>query len=124
MSCLVLPTAADVQAVVSTGSLTEAQIDEVISDAALIAETCIESLDGNRQRSILKWLAAHLISTIKSQGGGALTSDRIGDAARSYSTASLGTELRSTSYGQQALLLDPNGCLARLGKARAVFEGL
>lgn len=115
------PTADDVRAIITT-SLTDPQITAIIADATLIAENCIASFDGTRQAAILKYLAAHLISGIKNQGGGALTSESLGDASRSYATGSFGKQLESTGYGQAALQLDPNGCLARLGKARASIE--
>lgn len=103
------PTATDVRAIIST-SLTDDQLDSLISDAALIAGDCILSLDEARQTAIIKWLAAHLIvSTAGSRG--ALTSKKMGDASESYAAPQLGSGLRSTVYGQRALDLDPNGCL-------------
>lgn len=118
---IAVPTADDVRVVVKT-ALTDIQIDSVIQDAKLLARRCIESLDSETQTAILKWLTAHLISAIKSKGGGTLTSDALGDASQSYSTVNLGKQLGSSAYGQNALLLDPNGCLARIGKARASIE--
>lgn len=115
------PTAEDVRLVISTG-LTDAQIEAIVNDASLLAKRCIQSLDSDVQTAILRWLAAHLIASIKAKGGGVLASDSLGDASQSYFTGNFGKQLASTSYGQNALLLDPNGCLARIGKARASIE--
>lgn len=116
------PDVAAVRAVITT-SLEDDAIEVLIDDAALIAERCLTPLEAERQERILVYLVAHLISTtIASKGRGRIVSDRLGDAARSYATTGFGKQLDSTSYGQTALLLDPNGCLARLGRARASIE--
>lgn len=124
---LTLPTADDVRVVIST-TLTDDEIDALIAELALEGSpiyACLDAItNGDLQAAILKWLVAHFISTTKNLGGGAVTADKLGDASRSFSTAQLGTELRSSTYGQNALLLDPNGCLARIGRAKARFEGL
>lgn len=118
------PTVAAVRVVITT-SLDDAAVQSLIDDAAALIDgqcSCIASLPSATQQSIVKWVAAYLISTVKQQGGGTLTSDRLGDAARTYSTTGFGKQLASSAYGQNALLLDPTGCLARLGKARATIE--
>lgn len=115
------PETDDVRAVIQT-TLTDDEIETIIDDAILIADTCISALPAARQKAILKWLTAHLVSSIKNFGGGGVTSDKLGDASRTFSSGHFGKQLASTSYGQQALLMDPNGCLARIGKAKASIE--
>lgn len=115
------PTASDVRVVITT-KLTDDQINVIISDASLLARRCLLPLDSETQTAMLRWLAAHMIAVVKNQGGGGVTSRSLGDASKSFSTAGFGDRLGSTSYGQNALMLDPNGCLARLGRARASIE--
>jgi hypothetical protein len=115
------PTAADVRAIIAT-ALTDQQIGALIDDAALLAEKCIEALSAERQKAILKWLTAHLIAS--TGPGGVKTSSKLGDAQDSFARASLGTGLAGTTYGQQVLALDPNGCLVNVGKVKAFMETL
>jgi len=115
------PSAEDVRAIIAT-TMTDPQVSAVIDDAALLAEDCISSLSSARQASIVKWLTAHMIAS--TGGSASRTSKKLGDAAETYAVAQLGEGLRGTTYGQQALALDPNGCLANLGKRGVVFETL
>lgn len=113
------PDAADVIAIVG-GGFTETQVEALIADAVLIAEECVSSYSDDKQKAIIKWLTAHLIvSTTKS---GVVTSERLGDASVSYARASMGDALKGTTYGQQVLLLDTNGCLAKKGRAKSTIE--
>lgn len=123
MGCVATPTVDEVRATITT-SLTDAQIQLFIDDAVLVASQCASFLgfDASRQQAIVRWLTAHLLSTVMNKGGGNLTAESLGDASKSYGTSALGKELRSTMYGNAALQLDPSGCLARLGKARATFQ--
>lgn len=115
------PGVEEVRAVIAT-DLDDPAILALIDDAALIAARCLAPLEPERQKRILVYLVAHLIaSTISTQGRGRIVSDRLGDAARSYAQ-NFGQQLDGTAYGQTALLLDPNGCLARLGRSRASIE--
>lgn len=114
-----LPTAIQVKAIVET-SLDDSVVDSVILDASLLAEQCLQGLSNDRKTAIIKWLAAHLIASTDSSA--TLASSKLGDASDTYVRATTGEGLKGTTYGQQALSLDPNGCLARLGKARATFE--
>lgn len=120
-----LPSAEDVRVVIST-SLTDDQIDDLVAELAIEGSAvyeCLNALSSDAlQKAILRWLAAHFINTIKTAGGGAIVSDKLGDASRSYHAGGLGKELRSSAYGQRALELDPNGCLARIGKPKASIE--
>jgi hypothetical protein len=122
---IALPTADDVRAIIETDK-TDPQIEAIIADAALIAKACIADLDADVQKAIVKWLTAHLIASSASgiEGGAQITSMKLGDASESYARASMGAGLAGTSYGQQALALDPNGCLAQIGMRRAYFKVL
>ena len=105
-----LPTESEVIAITGT-DFSEAVVDAIIADAALIAEGCISSYSDERQTAIIKWLACHLIASTNGASGtgsGSVTSSKLGDA--------------SESYGQQALLLDTNGCLARKGRPPATVQ--
>lgn len=96
-------------------------VESVIDDAALMADNaCMQGYPEERQRAIVKWLSAHLLTS--TAGGGMLSSEKLGDAQDSYARATLSDGLKGTTYGQQALLLDPNGCLLKLGKSRASIE--
>ncbi|MCE8471503.1 DUF4054 domain-containing protein, partial [Rhodovulum sulfidophilum] len=101
-------------------------VASIIEDAALMAGVCIAPYEPARQAAIVKWLAAHLIASTNGAAGtgaGSLTSMSLGDASETYAKAALtGEGLRATHFGQQALLLDTLGGLARLGRPRASAE--
>lgn len=118
-----LPSASDVIALTGS-SLAEAVVTALIADAALIAEDCVGGYTPERQTAIIKWLAAHLVASTSAGGESVLTSDKLGDASQTYARATTGDSLSGTMYGQQALALDANGCLARKGRARASIETL
>ena len=112
-----LPSAADVIALTGSG-MSEAFVDAIIQDAALIASACLEGVDGDRQEAALKWLAAHLISSA-GETSGSLTSDRLGDAAQTYAKTVTGAGLMGSAYGQQAIALLP--CLSGIGMRTGKF---
>lgn len=122
-----LPTASEVIALTAT-DFSEAVVSAIIDDAALIAEGCIETYSEARQTAIIKWLACHLITSTNGASGtgsGSIISDKLGDAATTYAKSALtGEGLKSSHYGQQALLLDTNGCLARKGRPPASVEAI
>lgn len=118
---LSLPSAGEVRTVLST-SLTDQQIESLIADAALVVGQCaaIAGYDADRQSAIIKYWTADLVSTINNSGAGMITSDKLGDAARSYAA---GTDKTATSwFRQRAYDLDGSGCLRRIGKATATLE--
>ena len=119
-----MPTLPTVKSVIEiTGTdIGGAVVSAIIDDAASLVSDCIVTYDAARQASIIKWVAAHLISSTAAGGEKVLTSWKLGDAAETYGRASLGDGLRGTVYGQQALLLDTNGCLTGLGKGRASVQ--
>lgn len=117
-----LPTPAEVRQIIATG-LSDADIAAIIEDAALIVGPCVASLDEDRAKAIIKYVAADLIAaTIASSGGGARTAKALGDASESYASGGPGVEFGKSTYWTRALMLDPNGCIEKLGRRRAVFE--
>lgn len=119
------PTVAQVRAIITT-SLTDDAVTAIIEDAALMVEHCISSLAEARQTAIIKWTTAHLISSMSGSTGGkkTLSSFKIGDAQENYVQATLGEAMKGTTYGQQAIALDPNGCIANIGKRKVSFKVL
>lgn len=122
------PNVEQVRAIISTG-LTDDQVQLYINDAALAVEGCISSLDDERQVAIVKWWTAHMIASAgQARGGGggagAVSSRKLGDASTTWVRGSLGTGAASTYYGQQAISLDPSGCLAKIGMERALAVSL
>ena len=123
MSDLSLPSVAEVRSVIATG-LTDEQIEALIVDACLVVDQCsaVAGYDADVQAAIIKYWTADIISTISNQGAGVVTSDRLGDAARSFSA---GNDKTATSfYRQRAYDFDPSGCLRRIGKPQASFQSL
>lgn len=125
---LELPTPADVKAIIST-ELTDDQIQGFINDAALLVKRCVSPLTPELQKTIIKYVAAHLIQSAGlSTGEGfanvAVTAMKLGDASESYSRATAGTNLAGTWYGQQAIQFDPNGCLLKLGERTVLMQVL
>ena len=112
-----IPTAFDVIALTGT-DLPDHFVSAVIQDAALIASDCLKGVDGQRQEAALKWLAAHLLSSVGGTSEG-LTSDKLGDAAQTYSRTVTGAGLMGTAYGQQAIAILP--CLSGLGMRTGKF---
>lgn len=114
-------TPADIRTIIET-SLSDIQINALIAQARIIGGDCLAKYDDERADAIVTWMTAHLIASTSLTGSGVVTSDKLGDAQRSYARATLGDGLKGTTYGQQAMLLDTCGCLARLGRARASVE--
>ena len=82
-------------------------VTEILGDSDLATTTLKE---------IERWLSAHFASAWDQR----LISERIGDSAVAYQfTKEKG--IKSTDYGQRAILLDTTGQLARLGGRKAPF---
>lgn len=121
---LTTPTATEVKAIIAT-TLSDAAVDAFIADALLLVEDCpaVELVSTNKQKAIIKYLAAHLI-VCSNPKLATVTQQSLGDASESYAAAPVGNDLRSTQYGSQALLLETSGCLEGLGKRKAFVEVL
>ena len=117
---MILPTIADVRLILSTAA-SDAAITAMIADAALLVENCIGGMVDARATAIIKWVAAHLLSS-RVGAEVSLSSSKLGDATDSYAAPELGKGLAGTTYGQQALALDPSGCLAGIGIAPVGFR--
>lgn len=119
----------DVRYIITT-SLDESALQSYIDDAALMASPCIFNYTPDRQRAIIKWLTAHLLSSSPNNGSGSggqtLASQRLGDASETYvNPAPSSLEgLASTSYGRMAMSFDTNGCLMAVGQKPAIFQVL
>lgn len=121
---IALPSVDEVRAIVPAPNLTDAQVQSYIDDASLIAEPCLTQLSDTRQKAIVKWLSAHLLTIAAESSGaasGVIRSESLGQASVSYDTVKFTDMLKGTAYGQQAMLLDPCGCLANLGKRGTKF---
>lgn len=121
MAHLTKPTPSEVRTIITT-SLDDASIQVFIDDAELIGHGCpvLDTYPTSHQKAIVRWLTAHLIASVAKGGvAGQITSKSLGDASESYAAGQLGSDLASTSYGKQAIALDPSGCLERVGKMRA-----
>jgi hypothetical protein len=118
------PTAAQVKTVIQT-SLSDTDIDAFMDDAVLIVEQCASIALGSEalQRSVVKWVTAHLINFAESNGG-AISMKVLGSATEAYANSPLGEFLKGSTYGMQALMMDKTGCLAKLGQTRSFFEVL
>jgi hypothetical protein len=78
---------------------------------ALVDQLDDACLDEPMKKEIERWLAAHFVTI----SDGVVQRDKIGDAEVWYNVANLGQGLKHTRFGQQAILLDCSGLLARMG---------
>lgn len=111
------PAAADIIAMTGT-RLSETLVETLIAQAALIAAPCLVGASDDLETATLMWLTAHLVASTSTNG--TVTSRKLGDASKSYSTAQVGNGIMGTVYGQQAIALLP--CLATAGRSTAVLE--
>lgn len=119
------PSVADVRLIIDT-PVSDAAITAAISDAALIVGRCSAVADATAatQQAIIKYVVAHLLSA-RAGASGPLKSKSLGDASETYAQGgTYGMQLSSTFYGQQAIMLDPTGCLATLGKTKAFLTNM
>lgn len=116
------PSVDEVRLIITTG-LPDQTIAAIITDAALIVADCVEDLEDEQAKAIVKYVAADIISSVVTSGGaGARTAKALGDASESWNAS--GAEFGKSAYWARALMLDPNGCLERLGRKRATIEPL
>jgi len=99
-------------------SLDPATVDGYIDDALLLIEPCSRGWSQDRERAVLKWVAAHLIYSTNDYA--VIESEKLGDASETYARPSMGEGLMGTSYGQQAVLL--SDCLKRLSNSKASIQ--
>jgi len=100
-------------------SITDPQIDVFITQANLLVTRRLGSsgLDSSTLKEIERNVAAHLLTALDPQ----IESEKIGEASTKYA-GRFGEFLRSTRYGQAALLLDTTGILAKSGQKSATIS--
>lgn len=104
-------------------SIGDSEIQSYIDTATALVDA---SLDGKLSDALLtqieKWITAHLMSTTRLRQ---LKSGKAGPASAEYFGKD-GMGLNSSTYGQQAILLDSTGTLSRQsnGKANSKLEAL
>lgn len=107
-----------------------ASLIEVASEVITIKLGSIAIMTSILLKEIERQLAAHLISVrdaSTTNQGGTITYEKVGETERRYANDLLlrnqgPITLSSTSYGQQAIILDISGTLANLGKRKAKIE--
>lgn len=115
-------TVADVRLIYS-GTESDAQIEAAIATVLVMAARCLALMPDDATRDqVTKYLVAHLLTIIASNGAGVTTSSSLGDASDTYASGHFGKGLRGSSYGQMAIALDPNDCVSKIGNPRATFQ--
>ena len=74
-------------------------------------------------KEIERWVSAHFVASRDQQ----ISSEKIGDAEVRYATPYQGVDfvgLKSTTYGRQAMVLDPTGNLSNLNKLPVSFGAM
>lgn len=119
---LAVPTTSEVRSIISSPK-DDTFVAMMIDDAVLFLENIasVVAASESMQKAIVRWVTAHLISVSNS---GQLTQKSIGDATDSYASNSalFGPGLRSTTFGQRALALDPN--LINVGLRPIIFRAV
>ena len=98
--------------------LTATDIEEFITISNLLITEVLgsSSLGTDTLKEIERWVTAHMASAWDQR----LKTEKRGDSAVSYQCFQ-GKGLKSTDYGQRALMLDTTGLLARVGGRTAKF---
>ena len=97
--------------------------DEQITPFLAAANTMVTDLLLGENYSVTtlgeieRWLAAHFVAVRDPQ----VTSEKIGDVQAAYE-GKTGMGLKSTRYGQQAMVLDHHGILARMASGKRPAE--
>ena len=94
--------------------LETALIESVIDDAVALLGPCKNRYEAETETAIVKYLAAHLLSV--TQAGAMVKSENVDGSSYTLQTGALGQGLAATSFGQQAMALDYEGCLANRDK--------
>lgn len=105
-----LPTAAAVQGLLIV-PFPEAVVNGAISDAALIFADCLAKYPDEIGTALVKYLAAHLLSTSQAGARGNVQSQSVDGTSYTLASAALGDGLRGSSFGKSALLFDSLRCL-------------
>lgn len=112
-------TVEEVREIITT-SMGDAQVSAFIESATLIVDdyaTQCTKAGVTVLKEIERQLAAHIISGTGTQGNGQrITSRGFGDSSVSYQQSKTGLDFAGSQYGQTAMMLDPCGVLANMGK--------
>lgn len=105
--------------IIST-SLTEGQINAMINTAHLVVEQTLadQGLDSDLLTQIELWLSAHYVCMRDPQK----ESVKVDEVQVKYHRGRAGTGLDGSTYGQQAIALDPTGSLASASLKKAVIS--
>lgn len=106
----------DVYALIDDASLPRegSDISWAVDDANALVFSLLtpKGVDQVRKDMVAKYLAAHMVILNVERGG--LIQDRMGDASQVYMDRGYVTGLRSTRYGEMAIVLDPTGSIANM----------
>lgn len=108
-------------------SLTDPRLQALIDMAHRLCDGALsdKGLSESQLSDIEVYLSAHLaaVSDRTSLLAGNAEEIKVGESTMKFESSSFfGGRLNSTTYGQQAILLDTTGTLATLGKPRAQFR--
>lgn len=95
-------------------------VQTLIEDAAMLGGDCLAGIDGSKQETVIKYIAAHLMFLTGDDATGELASKSLGDASKSWNRAPLGKGMYASQYGKIAASLLP--CLATLGNPTASIQ--
>lgn len=107
-------TVEDIKKIIDT-SLDDATITAFATTAYNLIEASISNTSETMLTEIEKWLAAHFIASTRERVS---KEEGAGGAYIKYA-GEYGSDLRSTSYGQTAIVLDTTGALAILSGSKA-----
>lgn len=105
----------DVQEIMDIDA-TITNIDAFITAGNLLINNTLDdgTIDEDLLTEIERWLVAHLVTSMDPRA----KQEKHGDDAVTYQ-GKFGMKLEATMYGQNVLLLDPTGKMARLGLKKA-----
>lgn len=117
-------TVAMVKEVMDT-NLSDADITAHINIASDLVTTALVSsgLGSTRITNIERYVAAHLIA-MRDRLAGQTSAEWLSSEAKVEFSGKWGEALKSTNYGQTAIVLDTTGTLSQMGAARAIFRAI
>ena len=125
---MVRVTVAEVREILPAATkLTDPQISSAITAANLYVTEELEGepcMTDERLKEVEKWMSAHIATTIDGNGGSTrrIKSENL---EKEYATSSnMGDGLKSTRFGQMAIMFDCTGTLANAGKTYPSIESI
>lgn len=104
--------------VIMDSDLSDSQLERFLADANVIIQNFLTASCYTDKKAIEKYLAAHFATVLEPN----FKSESISGDYTVQITGQFGELLKSTQYGQMALLLDCKGVLSNLGKQAMSFE--